>query len=310
MPEPDPAAELCRDLADLYRALGAAIAPDVPDAPDRSNVMRPALLWCTVHRESHRRNQWRAAVCEAGQDPRRASVLVAPALAATAPKWSQARKAYGPSAPFNLDLPDTANALAAAAVEIARTAREELGDVTRDTDPEAALANLPMLLGRLGDGHPVRVRALGRPADGDRPAREGALAGLRRRARVALGLASRPRELDPCPADQQPYAASWEVAEVDGRWVWVPDEMWADGVCRTYDEEASRPDEDPPVFVWRRSKLYVRDASAGVESDDAAIRCRGCGLVWRGLRGRIELNRLMRPELPERDDAELEDSTP
>ncbi len=303
MPEPDPTAELCRDLADLYRALGAAVAPDIPEAPDRSNRMRPALLWCTVHGESHRRDQWRATDCEAGQDPRRASVLVAPALAATAPKWSQTKKIYGPSAPFNLDLPDTAHAVAAAAAEIACAAREELGDATRDTDPETALANLPMLLRRLGDGHPIRVRALGRPADGGWPAREGALPGLRRRARVALGLASRPRELDPCPVDRQPYAASWVPAEVDGRWVWVPDQMWTDGVCRTYDEEASRPDADPPVDVWRRSVLYVRDASAGMESDDAAIRCRGCGRVWAGLRGRIELNRLMRPEPPERGGA-------
>lgn len=296
---PDDLTGLCAELAALYRALEAAGGPDPHEAPDRSNQARPALLWCLTHQASHRRTEWRQPVfgppprggwCEPGQDPRRASVRVAPTLAATAPKWSQTRKAYGPSSPTDLDALAVWEDVRTEAVALARHARRELGDKTRHHDPVQALAALPALLSRLPGGHLLHRRT---PA---------VLAALRRRARWALDLDRRPFPLyKPCPSPRQPYAATWAPSDDGSEWVAVAE--WDDGECREYDVELSRPGAEPPVDVWRASMLYVRDSGAAPESEDAAPRCPGCRRAWVGAEGRAQLYALLRPELAEAPNA-------
>lgn len=289
---------LCLELASLYRALGAALEPTAREVPDRSSQMRPALLWCATHQAPHRRDEWRDANtgpdapeppegwCEPGQDPRRASVLVAPALVATPPKWSQTNRAYGSASPVDLGILDTQREIETETVALARLAREALGHRRRDRDPIRALSFLPALLEALPDGHVLhrRVPML--------------LAAMRRQARWALDLDRRPFPLGvACESTRDPYPATW-LPSPDGT-TWEPAAEWTDGVCREYDVRASRPDATPAVDVWRVSMLYVRDTGAPPESDDAAVRCPGCRRVWRGAEGKAQLYALLRPELGE-----------
>jgi len=291
----DGVSELCAELAGLYRALGAATVPDVPGAPDRSSQARGALLWCTTHEVSHRRDEWRDAAarppvspedwCVPGQDPRRASVLVAPALAATAPRWSQAHRAWGPSSPADDGMLSIRDEVECEVLGLARYARRALGHTGRDRDPVRALGRLPGLLALVSPGHPLHRRA------------RGVLEPLRRRARVALDLDRRPLTLGECPSLRiDPYAATWVPREVGAEWVWVPAAEWADGVCREYDGARSRPDADPPVDVWRRSILYCRDPAEAVGSEGRAIRCPGCRRVWRTAEEFAQLHGLLRPD--------------
>jgi hypothetical protein len=335
--------ELCAELADLYTQLGEATVPDSPEAPDRSGRMRPALLWCTTHQVSHRRDQWQdvtthaaaADWCTPGQDPRRASVLTAPALTPTAPRYSVRRRVPASSAPLDVGVLSAYREIGDVALILAREARHALGDLSREHDPLAALARLPMLLGRLGAGNPVTRMALG---DGPR---EGVLARLRRMARYALELDRRPLTLAPCPSVQDDYLATWCGG-------YEPAAVWVDGVCRTFDAAASLratqarreefdaavptgvsphrpwpthpdrlrlprerawwdaaqalvwtspiPRETPPVEIWRRSVLYVRDPDAPAGSDGAAVRCPGCGRVWRTAAELWQLHVLLRED--------------
>lgn len=281
----DAVRELCAELADLYDRLGDAVAPDRAEAPDPSSRMRPALLWCTAHKRPHRRDEWETDACAPGQDPRRASVLMAPALTATAPRYSVRRRVPTSSAPLDVEVLSSQRAIGDAALMLAREARHALGDLSREHDPMAALARLPMLLGRLDAGHPVVRRALGSPARDGEPAREGILARRRRAARYALELERRPVRLAPCPSDQlEEYVATYSGGP-------VVTATWVDRVCRDYDAEASlraslarreaAGREVEPVEVWRRSRLFVRDPEAPPDSDAAAYRCPGCGRVWR-----------------------------
>ncbi len=287
-------AEVCAELAALYRALGAAALPDPHEAADRSHRMRPALLWCTTHGRPHRRDEWQDATttdqpgdwCAPGQDPRRASVLAAPTLAATAPRWSQIRRAYGSSSPTDLDALAVWEDIRYETVALARYARRALGDKTRHHDPVRALASLPTLLPRLPDGHLLHRRA---PA---------ALDSLRRRARWVLDIDRRPFSPGAaCPNTRDPYPATWAPSD-DGT-EWVATAEWDDGVCRQYDVLASRPDATPPLDVWRLSGLYVRDPGAHPESAERAVRCHGCRRVWQGQEGQAQLYALLRPELGE-----------
>lgn len=316
-PDPRHLRELCEELDELATRLGRAVTPDPPGEPDRSNQMRPALLWCATHAEPHRRDRWRDG-CTPGQDPRRASVLVAPALAGTPPRHGVRRRAPASRAPLDLELLAARRAIETVTLDLAARAREALGDVTRDTTPAEALRNLPMLLGRLDPAHVVVREALG----DDR--RDGVLARRRRRARIALDLDRRPLTLAPCPSVQDDYLATWAGG-------YEPAAEWADGVCREYAPEASayftrrrreayaadveaglaEPGRDvEPVEIWYRSVLYVLDPEAPAESDGAAVRCPGCGRAWRTNAEKARLREMTTPDLGEPPEGEPPEPDP
>lgn len=278
-------ADLCSDLADLHGRLGDELWPDAPAVPDRSNQMRSALLWCAAHEAGHRRDEWESGVCAPGSDPRRASVYIAPTLAKTPPRWSQTRRAYGPSSPADDGVLSVRSDIESDVLGLAQYAREALNHTTVDHDTAGALKALPGLLAALGVGHPLCRRA------------QWLLPALRRRARLVLEMDRPPLTLAAeCPTTRDEYAATWVPKQVGESWIWVAGAVWDDGVCRTYDTEASRPDAEPPVDVWKRSSLYVRDPSAGRGSDDGSIRCAGCRRVWRTDEEVRRLGRLLRDD--------------
>lgn len=198
------------------------------------------------------------------------SAIVAPSLTATAPRWSQVRRVLGPRSPADDNLISLKMEISGEVLGLARYAREALGHVgARDSGVVVTLGILANLLTALGAGHSLSRRAYA------------VLGKLWHRSRITLDIDRRPVVLAPCPVSREPYPKSWIPAQVDGEWVWVVSEEWSDGVCRQYDWRESRPDDDPPVDVWQRSRLRCRDPSAAMGSEDRAIRCPGCRSVWR-----------------------------
>ncbi len=241
---PDVVSELCAELADLYRALGEAIAPPRPYAG-------------------------------AGpvEDPSLAAPILAATLTGTAPRYSIRRRVPTSGSPLDLELLGAQEGIEAVSVDLATQAREALGDITREHGPERALEVLPMLYGRLEAGGPLARRM---PAVLDALRRRARYALDLDRRPLPLGHA--------CPSVQDDYLATWAggftpAAEwVDGV-CRTYDVVASVRATRVRAELAGC--EVEPVEVWVRSMLVVRDPDAPAGSDGAAPWCPGCGRSWR-----------------------------
>lgn len=186
--------DLCTELGALYVGLGAAVAPP-PAESDRSTPVRAADWWCAVHRQGHRRAQWRAE-CAGGADPRFARArTVAPALTPTPGQDRGHRRGVPGSRPPGgglLDILTVQEGIRRSADALAEAGRLALGDSTRTRGPAASLAAIPVLAERL-DAGPDRLGAQYRTRC------DATLDAHRRQARRILGLARDPLWLGPCP---------------------------------------------------------------------------------------------------------------
>ncbi len=279
---PDPLATLCAELGALYRDLGAALRPGAGDEPDRSSVMRPALLWCAQHAAAHHRDEWTDG-CTPGQDPRRATAAgIGPALVATAAAGAGRRPVPGSRPPLDMGVLAAQEAIWTAAADLAEDVRYQLGWADRPLSGTRALVALPDLVEAVPEASAGRWLTVGLAR----------LQEARAGARRVLGLDPVLLELGPCPSVRDDYPAAWTA---DGQGALA---VWTDGLCRRYDATASARasrETGRPADVWHRAHLAV-DPAAGTLSPEGDIRCRACGRRWAGEVGRRELWRLLADE--------------